>query len=94
MTRKVSVAEAKNNLPSIIHEVEKGSRVEITRHGKSVAVVVATGDFARLSEKGKGLWKDLRKFRNLMAAKGVVVEDVDFQPLRDTSDGRSFEWTV
>jgi antitoxin Phd len=94
MTRKVSVAEAKNNLPSIIHEVEQGSKVEITRHGKSVVVVVATGDFARLSEKGKGLWKDLRKVRNIMASEGIVVEEADFDPLRDTSDGRSFEWTV
>ena len=33
MNRRVSVAEAKNKLPAIIHEVEKGSIVEITRHG-------------------------------------------------------------
>jgi antitoxin Phd len=94
MTRKVSVAEAKNNLPSIIHEVEEGSRVEITRHGKSVAVVVATTDYERLREKGKGLWSDLKKMRNIMASEGIVVDDLDFQSLRETSSGRSFEWTV
>ena len=57
MTRKVSVAEAKNNLPSIIHEVERGTNVEITRHGKSVVIVVATKAFQRISEKKKGSGK-------------------------------------
>ena len=33
MTRKVSVADAKDNLSSIIHEIELGSRVEIARLG-------------------------------------------------------------
>jgi prevent-host-death family protein len=36
MNRRVSVAEAKNNLPAIIHEVEQGSLVEITRHGRAL----------------------------------------------------------
>jgi prevent-host-death family protein len=82
MTRKVSVAEVKNNFLSIIHEVEQGSRVEIPRQGKSVAVVVAKGEYARLCEKGKGLWSDLRKMRNIMASEGIVLDDADFQGLR------------
>ena len=92
MTKKVSVAEAKGKLPSIIHEVEQGSRVEITRHGKSVAVMVSTGDYERLKEKGKGFWNDLRKVRRIMASEGITVEDADFVDLRDTAGGRSFEW--
>ena len=94
MTRKVSVAEAKNNLPSIIHEVESGTYVEITRHGKSVVIVIATGDFQRLSEKGRGLWKDLRRVRNIMASEGIAITEDDYRPLRDTSNGRPFEWTL
>ena len=35
MSRSVSVAEAKNKLPSILREVEEGTIVEITRYGKS-----------------------------------------------------------
>jgi prevent-host-death family protein len=33
----VSVAEAKNRLPELIHAVEEGEKVVITRHGKPVA---------------------------------------------------------
>ena len=93
MTRKVSVAEAKGKLPSIVHEVEQGSRIEITRHGKSVAVMVPTGDYERMKEKGKGFWSDLMKVRRIMASEGITVEDSDFLDLRDTAGGRSFEWT-
>jgi prevent-host-death family protein len=92
MTRKVSVAEAKGKLPSIIHEVERGSTVEITRHGKSVAVMVPTGDYERLREKGKGFWNDLGKVRRIMASEGITVGDNDFCDLRDAASGRSFEW--
>ncbi len=93
MTRKVSIAEAKGKLPSIVHEVEQGSRIEITRHGKSVAVIVPRDDYKRLSEKGKGFWNDLTKVRKIMASEGLVFEDADFLDLRDRSEGRSFEWT-
>jgi len=92
MTRKVSVAEAKGKLPSIIHEVEQGSRVEITRHGKSVAVMVPTGDYERLREKGKGFWNDLMKVRKVMSSEHIIVGDSDFIDLRDTAGGRPFKW--
>jgi prevent-host-death family protein len=92
MTRKVSVAEAKGKLPSIIHEVEQGSRVEITRHGKPVAVMVPTGDYERLKEKGRGFWSDLGRVRKVMASEGITVKDSDFLDLRDTAGGRSVKW--
>ncbi len=93
MTRKVSVAEAKGKLPSIIHEVEQGSRVEITRHGKPVAVMVPMADYERLRERGRDFWNDLIKVRKVMSAEAIIVEDADFLGLRDTEEGRSFEWT-
>ena len=33
----VSVAEAKNRLPELIHAMENGEQIVITRHGKPVA---------------------------------------------------------
>lgn len=88
MNRRVSVAEAKNKLPAIIHEVEKGSVVEITRYGRSVAFVVPQRDFDLLQEKGGGFWEALTKVRNIMKAEGIVMEDRDFFDLRDPSPGR------
>jgi prevent-host-death family protein len=87
------VVEAKNKLPSIIHEVEQGSIVEITRHGKAVAIVVGQKDYERLKEKGQGFWVTLGKMRNLLSSEGIVFEESDFLNLRDPSTGRSFVWT-
>jgi prevent-host-death family protein len=92
MTRKVSVAEAKGKLPSILREVEQGARVEITRHGIPVAVMIPTGDYERLKEKGRGFWSDLERVRKAMTSGGVTIEEADFLDLRDTASGRSFRW--
>jgi antitoxin Phd len=89
MNRKVSVAEAKNKLPAIIHDVKKGSVVEITRYGRSVAFVVPQKDYEWMQEKGGGFWEALVKVRNIMQAEGIVMEDRDFSNLRDASPGRS-----
>ena len=35
----VSVGEAKNQLPKLLHFVEEGDEVEVTRHGKVVAYI-------------------------------------------------------
>lgn len=37
--KQVSVGEAKNKLPYFLHLVEKGEQVQITRHGKMVAIL-------------------------------------------------------
>lgn len=88
MNRRVSVAEARNNFSAIIHDVEKGSVVEITRYGRSVAFVVPQKDYERLQEKGGGFWEVLIRFRNIMKAEGIVMEGSDFYDLRDRSPGR------
>jgi prevent-host-death family protein len=38
--RQVSVAEAKAKLSELLHDVEKGETVEITRRGKPLAKIV------------------------------------------------------
>ena len=41
--QSVSVAYAKDNLPSLLHLVEQGENIQITRHGKAVAVITGAG---------------------------------------------------
>ena len=48
MTRKYSVAEARASLPTIIDQAEAGLKIELTRRGKPVAVVVSFRQFERL----------------------------------------------
>ena len=69
MNKSVSVAKAKATLSDCIRDVEAGSSVLITRHGKPVAALVRASDFNRLDRLRKagpesglaslaGGWKD------------------------------------
>ena len=94
MSRRVSVAEAKNKLPSILREVEEGSVVEITRYGKSVAMVLPERDYRRMVESGQGFWASLGKVRDLISSEGIVIDESDLGNLRDPLPGRAFVWTA
>ncbi|HOE76923.1 MAG TPA: type II toxin-antitoxin system prevent-host-death family antitoxin [Rectinema sp.] len=94
MSRSVSVAEAKNKLPSILREVEEGSIVEITRYGKAIAMVVPEREYRRMAESGQGFWASLEQVRQHISSEGIVIDENDFKDLRDPLSGRTFVWPV
>jgi antitoxin (DNA-binding transcriptional repressor) of toxin-antitoxin stability system len=49
MEKKYSIAEARQNLPAIVHEAERAGSVPITRRGHVVARLVAEHEFQRLA---------------------------------------------
>lgn len=91
MHKQFSIAEAKNKLPAIIHSVEKGSAVELTRRGKPVAMVMSTGEYERLTRRKEGFWRALTKFRENLPPEEDAVTDADFEGLRDDSEGRKVD---
>jgi prevent-host-death family protein len=84
--QRYSVTEARAKLPAILAAVEAGSDVELTRRGRSVAVIVARHKY-RSASKRPG-------FAELYAAwrarhpNGVGLPDGYFEALRDRSPGR------
>jgi prevent-host-death family protein len=60
--KRVSVAEAKNTLPALLHEAE-AEPVEIVRRGKPVAVLLSRASYDRLRGKNEGVWAALERFR-------------------------------
>ena len=91
MPKQFSIAEAKSKLPAIIHSVEDGPYVQLTRHGKPVAVLLSIREYERLVLKKKGFWSALMEFRNALEKEGVQINDDDFEGLRDISSGRERE---
>ncbi|WP_394837784.1 type II toxin-antitoxin system Phd/YefM family antitoxin [Pendulispora rubella] len=64
--KRVSVAEAKNRLPALIHAAEETGPVEILRHDKPVAVLVAHDEYERLRRSrgpGNGTWDAIMRWR-------------------------------
>ncbi len=88
MQKQFSIAEAKNRLPTIIHYVEKGPSVELTRRGKPVAVLLSVQEYERLSREYTGFWSAISEFRRKVEDEGAEITDTDFTELRDRSAGR------
>lgn len=58
----VPLFEAKNRLTALVHEVEEGNSVQLTRHGKAVAVLVGSSDYANLVGKQRAFTASLERF--------------------------------
>jgi prevent-host-death family protein len=92
MEKQYSIAEARNHLPRIIHEVESGSPVELTRRGKVVAVILSVRDYRPAQAPKRDFWDAYQEWR-----RSVDLEELDlgpeyFEGLRDKSPGRDFHW--
>ena len=51
MEKKYSIAEARQQLPAIVHEAERMGAVRITRRGQVVARLVSEREFQRLARR-------------------------------------------
>ncbi len=76
MAKQYSISDARNNLPGIIREVERGSPVELTRRGKRVAVLMSTREHERLQSPKGDLWTAIQAFRAEHDLADLNVDDV------------------
>jgi len=92
MSNQYSIAQARDCLASLVHEVETGVAVEITRYGKRVAVLISVDEYNRLVAGNSGLWQALEKFRQQTDLEEVGIEPEIFEEVRDSSPGREAIW--
>lgn len=92
MAKRLSVAEARHQLPRVLHEIEEGGAVEITRRGKAVAVLMSTAEYQRLTEKKPDLWEALQEWRKTVDWDTLGDVDEIWADVRDRSPGRDFQW--
>lgn len=88
MEKSYSIAEARNNLASIVHDVEEASAVELTRRGKPVAVLLSVEEYRRLAAGEKDLWDAYTGFRRRFDLRRLGIGPEVFEGLRDPSPGR------
>ncbi len=91
MSTRYSIAEARNQLPAIVHEAERGSVAELTRRGKPVAVVLSIADYERLTRARPDFWHALQEFRKRHDLAALDLDAI-FEGARDRSPGRTVEW--
>lgn len=91
MSKEISMSEAMRKLPSLIHDVENGTSVRLTRRGRPVAIVISLHEYQRLNRKKEGLWDAFMAFRQMAEKENIGFSDSDFENLRDKSPGREIQ---
>jgi prevent-host-death family protein len=83
--KRVSVAEAKNTLPALLHEAD-AAPVELVRRGRPVAVILSRASYDKLQGKSEGVWAALERFREMHD-----LEEVDVAGALESTRDRSTE---
>jgi prevent-host-death family protein len=88
--KPVSIAEAKNRLPALVHKAARHP-IEITRRGKPVAVLVSRADWDRARGVTGGSLARLEAFRARHDLVSLELANA-FEGLRVDAAPRKFRW--
>ena len=91
MAKQFSISEAKNKLPALVHAIEHGPAVQLTRHNKPVAVLLSIAQYKRLTQPPKNFWAALNQFRESADDGELLSPEDTFPALRDQSPGRTVD---
>jgi prevent-host-death family protein len=87
MSKDFSIAEARKRLPALVHAVESGPPVRLTRRGKPVAMLISLEEYEHLRPKRADLWQAIQAFRQRTDLAALDLEET-FRGVRDRSPGR------
>ncbi len=87
-----SVAEARNRFAEIVHDLKNVSKVEVTRRGRPVAILISIEEFEMLRAGNVGFTSAYEAFRSKFDLTNAKIEPEVFEDLRDPSQGREMNW--
>jgi prevent-host-death family protein len=89
-----TITEAKNNLSQLIHQLETGEAIHLTRYGKPVAVLISENQYQRAIGANKSLNSPILNWRSQLDQNDDIgFNDKELQALRkESSTGRGFTW--
>lgn len=91
--KQYSIADARDQFARVVHEAEDGVRVELTRRGQPVAVIVSIGEYERLTSQTGTFWEAYEAFRARHDLCDLEIDPDDvFGGTRDQDLGREFSW--
>lgn len=85
--RSYTIAEARQNLPALVHLAEESGPISLTRRGKPVAVLLSHDEYAELQTRRPSWWEEIKECRRSGGfQEGLTFEEVD--SWRDRSPAR------
>lgn len=88
MPKRYSIAEARDNLAALVHDLERRPAIELTRRGQPVAVLVSLKEYQRLAAPRAGFWDAYEAFRQRVNLADLAITPDVFEEVRDRSAGR------
>jgi prevent-host-death family protein len=88
MSRKTSIAEARDQLPELVDAVEQGQRIELTSRDRPVAALVLLEEDQSSTSNPRDLWSAIQQFRQTHDLSDLDIEDV-YAGIRAPSPGRA-----
>jgi antitoxin Phd len=92
MMPRYSVAEARNRFAEIVHDLKNVSKVEVTRRGRPVAILISIEEFEMLRAGNVSFTSAYEAFRSKFDLAKAKIEPEVFEDLRDPSQGREMNW--
>lgn len=86
MERTCSIAEARDDLSSIVREAESGKPVTLARRGQPVAVIVSAREYSRIAGRRQTVAEVVDRFR---AEHKAALDDTEWLHPRDPAPGRA-----
>lgn len=92
MIRKMSLYDVKNQLSQVVRDAEKGTSTELTRHGKSAAVIIGIEQYTELSRSKSSFSSLYERFCETWGNGEENGEYTDpFSDIRNREPGRTVE---
>ncbi len=85
VSKQLSIAAARDGFTRVVREVERGEPVELTRRGKTVAVLIPVQTWLRLTGARPSFAAAVEAWREAHAPE---TDEEVFEGLRDRSPGR------
>ena len=92
MPKSFSIAEARHDLAALIHQLDHQPRIQLTRRGKPVAVLLSVREYSRLTTQTQGFWAAYSAFAAATDLRQLDIEPQLFEDGRDRSPGREVSW--
>ena len=86
-----TIAEAKNNLSQLIYQLESDKTIHLTRHGKTVAVMLSEANYQKLVHKNNSLYQAIQQWRSELKDETTLTE-AELKNIRTSSQERVFTW--
>lgn len=92
MSKSFSIAEARHNLAAVVHQLEHQPRIQLTRRGKPVAVLMSVREYNRLTAQTRSFWEIYTTFAEAVDLRRLEIEPQVFDGVRDRASGREVSW--